>query len=402
MFLEGEYSPDFKSVQAQFLNKLPKETEEVVPLDAKVGNDFKNYYPPEFISELMLKREAFFQDGERQGAGKIFHIRNKDYLVLLTAVDQVGIRMMEHLITVIVVVMTICVLATVSISYAVSAWLLNPISSKIRKANSISANNLHERLDVIDPQDEMGQLAMAFNGLLDRVEHAFHTQKLFIDNASHEIRNPLTAIMGESEVALERPRETKEYVQSLKSISMEADRLNVLVNDLLQLAGINQKEVSFSREAMPVRELLVLAMEKLTNLHARENPRINLPQEDNLICETVVEGNRQLLVTAFFNLLDNASKFSGFKPVDVSARLVHSGHVEVSIADHGIGIPARDIKNITQPFHRASNVRTIRGTGIGIPLTLRIIELHGGTFKIDSTKKGTTARVTLPAKQDEF
>jgi len=248
----------------------------------------------------------------------------------------------------------------------------------------------------------LGQLAMAFNGLLDSVEQAFHTQKLFIDNASHEIRNPLTAIIGESEVALERPRERKEYVHSLKSISREADRLNILVNDLLQLAGINQKEVSFSREAMPVHELLALAMEKLANLHSRENPRINLPLEDNVVYETVVEGNRQLLATAFFNLLDNASKFSGFKLVDVSVRLVHSGHVEVSIADHGIGIPAKDIKNITQPFHRASNVRTIRGTGIGIPLTLRIIELHGGTFTIDSTMNGTTARVTLPIKQDDF
>ena len=73
--------------------------------------------------------------------------------------------------------------------------MINPILSKIRQANAISANNLHERLDVVNPTDEMGELGIAFNSLLDRVEHAFYTQKFFIDNASHEIRNPLTAIM---------------------------------------------------------------------------------------------------------------------------------------------------------------------------------------------------------------
>jgi signal transduction histidine kinase len=395
LFLEGESTPDFKAVQEQFLNKLPHETEEVVQLDSRFQEELKSEYPPGFLSGFLSSKEAFFQDGDRQGAGRVFHIGDKDYLVLLTAVDEVGIRMMDHLITVIVVVMTICFITMVSLSHLVSGYLLNPISMKIRKANSISANNLYERLRVINPDDEMGQLAMAFNGLLNRVEQAFYTQKLFIDNASHEIRNPLTAIMGEAEIALEKPREKEEYVNSIRSISVEAERLNVLVNDLLQLAGVHQKDVSFSRELISIHELLKQALEKVVVKYPQDKPRINLPEGS--YTEHGVEGNRHLLVMALFNLLDNAVKFSSFKAVDVSVRFSGTNHIEISIKDSGVGIPVKELKDITQPFHRASNVRSFKGTGIGIPLTLRIIELHGGTLSVESVlNSGTTARVVLP------
>jgi signal transduction histidine kinase len=402
IFLEGKNIPDFKAMQEQFQNKLPEETEEVVPLNADYRSNLKHSYPSAFLTELQLSTEAFFQDGDRQGAGRIFHVNNRDYLVLLTAVDYVGIQMMDHLITVIVIVMAVCAVAMASFSHIVSGSLINPISSKIRKANSISANNLHERLNVINPDNELGQLALAFNGLLNRVEQAFYVQKLFIDNASHEIRNPLTAIIGETEWALESPRQNKEYIESFEVIASEADRLNVLVNNLLQLAGIHHQNVSFSRERIPIYELLTQAKEKLSMLHPQENVQISL-SEARPVHKLCIEGNRHLLTTAFFNLLDNASKFSDFKSVDVSISSTDSTNVEISIRDNGVGIPSSEIKNITQPFHRASNVRSIRGTGIGIPLTLRIIELHGGKLRIDSAlNEGTTAIVTLPVTADYF
>jgi signal transduction histidine kinase len=308
--------------------------------------------------------------------------------------------MMDHLITVIVIVTAICVVGTIILGHFISGILLNPISSKIQQANAISANNLYERLAVIDPTDEMGELAIAFNSLLDRVEQAFYTQKLFIDNASHEIRNPLTAIIGETDFVLERPREPEVYVNSLKAVAIEADRLNVLVNDLLQLAGINRRDVTFSREIISVYDLLSIAKEKLDALYP--NNQVQLDEVDNdQIRTTLIEGNRHLLTTALFNLMDNASKYSFFKPVIVMASVYAEGNVEITIQDMGIGIPGEDLKNITQPFHRASNVRQIVGTGIGIPLTLKIIELHNGKLEVKSIlKSGTIAKVILPVHNE--
>ncbi|HEY5917372.1 MAG TPA: histidine kinase dimerization/phospho-acceptor domain-containing protein, partial [Chryseolinea sp.] len=367
IFLEKANSPDdFIKIREQFLNKLPEETEEVVRLLPDFRDSLKIHYPEEFITDLLATREAFFEDGEKQGGGKIFHVNGHDFLVLLTAVDNVGIRMIDHLITVIVIVMATCIIAIILLGHYISGTLINPILSKIRQANAISANNLHERLDVVNPTDEMGELAIAFNSLLDRVEHAFYTQKLFIDNASHEIRNPLTAIMGQAEFALERVRSTDEYIDSLKSVSHEAERLNALVNDLLQLAGITHKDVTFHKELISVYGLLSGAKDKLDAQYPDNKVGFE-SLEKELASELYIEGNRHLLTTAFFNLMDNATKYSSFKPVKVLLEVKPEGYIEISIHDDGIGIPENDLKNITQPFHRASNARQIMGTGIGIP-----------------------------------
>ena len=204
MFLERDnFSAEaFNTIQEQFLNKLPEETEEVLELTDSFREQIQQDYPEPFLNNLIAKGEAFFAMGDRQGAGKVFHVHGRDYLVLLTAVDYIGIRLMDHFLTIIFIGLAACILAMIIVSYSVSGYILNPILQKIRKANSISANNMmHERLNVRNPDDELGQLAIAFNLLLDRVAAAFETQRTFIDSASHEIRNPLTTIIGESEYA---------------------------------------------------------------------------------------------------------------------------------------------------------------------------------------------------------
>ena len=397
VFLEKEnFSvPDYTLIQEQFLNKLPEEKEEVIPVTEDFRKKLRNQYPDEFLDEVVNEGEAFFESGVVQGAGRIFHINDGDYLVLITAVDAVGIRMTEHLITVMVIVLTVCILIMSLIGYFISGSLINPITMKIRSANSISASNLQRRLAVIDPDNEMGELAIAFNKMLDRVEYAFDTQRLFIDNASHEIRNPLTAIMGETEYALEKKRSPEEYIASLKSIDHEAGRLNRLVNDLLQLAGISHKEISFAREVTSLNDILSGAKKKL-DTQSPEN-KVTLNIDSNLTDHIYIEGNRHLLITAFFNLIDNASKFSSFDVVTVTVSLSDEKSALVQIEDHGIGISAYDLKRITVPFHRAANVRQIKGTGIGFPLTQKIIELHNGILKIESELNvGTQVRVTLP------
>jgi len=386
---------DYTLIQEQFLNKLSEEKEEVIQVTDDFRERLQNSYPDDFLDDVSEKGEAFFESGDVQGAGRMFHIDNNDYLVLITAVDIVGIRMMEHLITVIVIVLTICIIIMTLIGYFISGSLINPITMKIRSANSISGSNLQGRLAVIDPDNEMGELAIAFNKMLDRVEYAFDTQRLFIDNASHEIRNPLTAIMGETEYALEKIRSTEEYIASLKSIDHEAERLNRLVNDLLQLAGISHKEISFTREVTSLNDILQGAKKKL-DMQSPEN-KVQLNFAKNLTEHILIEGNRHLLITAFFNLIDNASKFSSYDYVTVDASLTDQKSATVLITDTGIGISPYDLKRITVPFHRAANVRQIKGTGIGFPLTQKIIELHNGSLKIESELNvGTKVIVSLP------
>ena len=398
MFLERENfnADDFKRIEDQFLKRLPEETEEVIPLTENFRNQLKQKYPAQFLDELIDKEVAYFEINERQGSGRIFHLTDGDFIVILTAVDQVGIRMMSYLITIIVLSLAGSILSIIVISYYYSGKVLNPISKKIQKANAISVRNLHERLMVYDPEDEIGELAIAFNKMLDRLTTAFEAQKSFIDNASHEMRNPLTAILGEAEVALEKERTNEEYRDSLKSIALEADRLNNLVNNLLQLATISYRDVSFKRELIDVKQLLTETKNKV-DFSFPEN-KVRLKFEDFFNKRTVfVNGNSHLLQTALLNIIDNANKFSFFNPVDVNIDYVINGKISIAVRDSGVGIPQEDIPKVTQPFHRAANVRNIQGTGIGIPLSVKIIELHKGSFEIYSElNKGTEAKIILP------
>jgi signal transduction histidine kinase len=274
---------------------------------------------------------------------------------------------------------------------------MRPISRKIVKANSISAKNLHERLNVYNPDDELGELAIAFNGLLDRLDSSFSMQKLFVANASHEIKNPLTAILGEAEVTLEKERSSSDYQEALRNISHEADRLNMLVNNLLQLSSVSYGSTEIKREDIPLIKLLEDALKKFDSFNPDHRVIFkggHSPRHAKLI----VRGNAGLLENALINIFDNASKFSSNQTVDVSID-VHADTVSVVVKDYGVGIPAEDMHKITQPFFRANNVRQIRGTGIGIPLTLKIVELHLGELKVTSTlHEGTEVRITLPSK----
>lgn len=398
MFLEREnFKPeDFKRIEDQFLNRLPRETEEVIPLTKDFHLQLKQNYPPEFLNELAEREVAYFEQDDRQGSGRIFHLKEGDFVVILTAVDQVGIRMMSYLITIIVLSLAGSILAIIFISYLYSGRMLNPISKKIQKANAISVKNLHERLMVYDPEDEIGELAIAFNKMLDRLTTAFEAQKSFIDNASHEMRNPLTAIIGETEVTLEKERTQEEYKDSLKSIAHEADRLNNLVNNLLQLATISYRDVAFKRELVDVKQLLSETKNKFD--YAFPENKVSLKFDEPVNKKPIfINGNSHLLQTALLNIIDNASKFSFSNPVDVHIDSPVKGTISIAVRDTGVGIPEDDIPKVTQPFHRAANVRNIRGTGIGIPLTVKIIELHKGSFEIHSElNKGTEAKIILP------
>lgn len=386
---------DYTKIRDQFLNRLPDETEEVAELSSGWQRKLTHTYPTDFLEAIVNQDEVYFYNDTIQGAGRVFHLKDGNYAVIITAVDKVGMRVLGNLRTIITLSIMGCIIVISILSYYISKRLIWPISRKIHKANTISGTNLHERLIVYNPDDELGEMAIAFNKLLDRLEGAFNMQKLFVANASHEIRNPLTAILGETEVALSKDRSIEDYKESLKSISLEADRLNLLINNLFQLSSVSYNIVNIKREPILVVELINDARKKHDLLNPNNQFRVYFDVEFKKY-EPFIYGNKNLLETALINIFDNASKFSSDDVVDMHVKVIDEMLV-ITVKDCGVGIPANDIPKITQPFFRADNVRQIRGTGIGIPLTLRIIEIHDGKLAVESElHKGTTVTISLP------
>ncbi len=232
--------------------------------------------------------------------------------------------------------------------------------------------------------------------MLQRLETSFEMQKTFIANASHELRNPLTAILGEVEVTLHQNRSEREYIHSLRKISGEAERLQNLTANLLSLSKSNVKRQDLQLEDIRMDEF-VWEMKVLIHQKIPKNCVLieikDLPEDSELL---VLKANKMLLKTAFSNILENACKFSGNAKVHLQLRANEQG-IEVSVEDGGIGIPKEEIENILEPFYRCSNARGFKGFGIGLPLSHKIIRLNGGVMRITSElNKGTRVNVFFP------
>ena len=282
------------------------------------------------------------------------------------------------------------------VGFLFSRRILKPVLDFTSKAKDIGVHNLTVRLPEGSGQDEMGVLASTFNHMLDRLETSFESQKSFIGNASHELRTPLTSIMGEAEWALLKTRSAEEYQQSLQTIQKQAERLEEITRSLLSMArtGFDGGRQEMTR--LRIDEKLLRAKELADAIYPNNRIRFDfshLPEQEE---QLQLWGNKDLLQSAFSNVLINACKYSDNNEVLVSLD-VQSPNLIIRIADKGIGIPAKDLPYIFDPFFRASNVSGYMGYGIGLPLARNIVRLHHGEITVESVEgKGTSITIVLP------
>lgn len=395
IFLEKEsFSPEeLAKINDQFLHTLTEETEEVVEIVNGQQPEFKHEYPDDFISSIQSPGEFNYENSIREGRAKLFNVKGKNYLIIVTATDVVGYDEIGFLKQVLLLLVLAAIPFIFLGSFILTKRELSPLYKKIQNANTIGASNLDQRLSVYNPNDEIGQMAIAFNGLLERLESSFDAQKSFIRNASHEIKNPLTAIMGETEVTLSKVRTPEEYEQTLKVVLSEVEGLDATVNNLLQLSKVLSSDEGVKLESICLNEFLMEVKKGFDFL----NPQNEIIVEVEESAEGLkIRGNKNLLKTALLNIMDNACKFSENKLVQVKL----SGVVEMlhlSVEDRGIGIKPEELGKVLTPFYRGYNTLQIKGSGIGLSLTARIIELHQGKFTLESReKKGTTVVIKLP------
>ena len=297
-------------------------------------------------------------------------------------------------------------LLTSFVVVGIGGWLfagqaLRPMQRVVREVDSITASDLHQRLSQADGQDEVSVLAQRFNSLLDRLETAFAGQRTFVRDASHELRTPLTALIGELEVALLQPeRPPAEYRRVLRSTLDAARLLKDLTNGLLQIARASDDPSQVPRTAVRLDELLLQAHEEMQRRHPtrRVDLEFGEPPAGRAPDPFVVQGNEALLLAAFLNVLENASKFSADPQQPVLAVLTATPRtVCLLVRDQGMGMSEADRRQVFVPFFRAEQVRTVPGHGIGLPLTAKIMALHGGTVRLASRLgEGTEVWLELP------
>ena len=224
---------------------------------------------------------------------------------------------------------------------------------------------------------------------VDRLESTFQAQKLFVSNASHEFRTPLSLLSTELQLALMKRRSPEEYVMVIELALKDTQRLVKLANGLLDLAKAGYDQSVISMKDVRLDELLSDAEASLR----RSNPEyiINLLfmqeiENDDYIS---VYGNQYLLTLAFLNLLENGCKFSEDHQSTVSISY-DPENVILRFSDNGIGIEPEDIPKLYTPFYRGGNKNFADGNGIGLALTHKIILLHNGRIDVHSVRGAGT------------
>jgi len=272
---------------------------------------------------------------------------------------------------------------------------LGPIDQITRTAQRISAENLGGRIGLRGPNDEVGRLAWTFDAMLARLEAAFERQRRFTADASHELRTPLTAILGQIDVALERPREAEGYRKTLTTIREQAQRLARLVGDLLFLARADAQSAPPVVEAIDISALLRAVAAQVEPLAAAREQRIELTA-----APLQVKGNEDDLIRLFLNLLDNAIRYTPQGGRIALSCTNGGGEVIIRISDSGPGIAPEHLPRLFDRFYRVDRGRSRAhgGSGLGLTIAQSIAQAHGGRIAAESVVgQGSTFIVTLPA-----
>jgi len=293
--------------------------------------------------------------------------------------------------------------------FYVAKKAFDPIDKIIRTAQSISAEHLDKRLEEGKVEDEISRLSSTLNEMFDRIEAAFKLQKQFTADASHELKTPLTILLGEIEVALKNPRTPVEYQDILKSAVEEIRRITNIVDDLLTIARLESGQLPLQKHPVRVDELLLDAISRTSGYASQHGVRINY-EVKNLSAheseEVFVQGDRDKLLSVFMNLLDNAVKYSKPDGAISVVQNIESKFAKLEIIDKGIGISSSDLPHVFDRFYRADKARSAggseRGSGLGLSISRFLVQAHGGTIDIDSRKdEGTTVTVRLPILHTE-
>jgi signal transduction histidine kinase len=388
-----------KNIREEHLELLSKEKEYI--LYCSNANSMKqladtNSLPINFLKLVYTQQFANYQKNDIFYHGKIRESPKGFYFIIVSAKNYYNTHHLILLKKVLFGGGFISILLIIFFTYLFSKNFFEPINKIINKVNSISTDNIHLRLDEINNTVEINRLTTTFNNLLSRIEIAIETNKNFISNASHEFGTPLTAIIGEADVALLKDRTPVEYKETLQKILKQSERLNKISQSLLFLAQIGYKDNKLNYTILRTDEIILQANEIMNQLIPKNNIKIDfelLPENPKKL---KILGNKELLILAITNILTNACKYSSNKPVLVSLASTNNEIIMI-FKDQGIGIPKSDLPFIFEPFYRASNTAAYDGYGIGLPLTQNIIKIHKGELIISSVlHKGVTIQVKLP------
>lgn len=287
----------------------------------------------------------------------------------------------------------IAIIFSIFLGFFLSSKALKPVSIMIDQVESMDAKDFSKRIDTSKlSMDEIGKLAETFNRLLERISESVKSQNRFISDASHELRSPLTAIIGHAELLQKRAETNPEILKKSGGVIIrEAERLKRLVNDMLFLARSGSKY--FEPQIVNLSELVKNTYHELKPIY----PKLQLSE---IISSLVVEGDSDALKRVLINLINNALVVIDNESGIVRISLLNTDNfAELIVEDNGSGIDEEHLPHIFERFYRSDSARERNkgGSGLGLSIVDDIVKIHNGTIEVKSKiREGTTFIIRLP------
>lgn len=372
---------------------------QIVDLNGRLVFHSRNLLTDRFPYRPGIEEEFFYDDELsdqkiRLGQFPIFNEYNKVIGQLTIAISrQESYIMLHNLVWVLIIAFPVVLLVLYFAASIAAERAIAPVHQLIRTASGISDATIGTRLDLPPRRDELYKLTETINALLSRIEKSLTRQKQFTSDASHEIRTPLAAIRGTLEVLGRKTREPEVYQEKIKYVIHQVDRLDKLLDQLLQLARMESGTTAVHPERFQLATLITTLRDKWETAARGSQISIIVSVDVN----TIIHADKMIMEIILDNLVGNAIKYG--RP---------NGHVYIEwiasnrslhIRDDGYGIPAEHLPHIFDRFYRvdASRSSSIKGIGIGLSIVKKLADLQHISISVESKEDtGTTIMLTFP------
>ena len=275
----------------------------------------------------------------------------------------------------------------------ISSSAIRPVENISTTAVKIAAGDLSHRINTAETESELGQLAVVLNSTFARLEAAFDQQKQFASDAAHELRTPISVILTQTQMALKRERDAKDYKETIEACQRAGQRMRRLITALLELARLDVGQEQMKHLRFDFSKTVGECVELVRPL--ADERGVNISTE---LAPVEIEGDSERLSLVITNLLTNAVQYNhDGGQVKIGAKL--QDHMAVlTVSDTGQGIPAEDLPRVFERFYRADKSRSSGNAGLGLAISKALVTAHGGSIDVVSEENvGTTFTVRLPA-----
>jgi len=309
-------------------------------------------------------------------------------------------RMLQFL-GILLIALPVTLLVAGFAGYAIAKRALSPLEQMAAAAEKITATNLNDRLEIENPDDELGHMGRVLNHLLQRLEDSFVQLQRFTADAAHELRTPLASLRTVGEIALRGENTVDVYREAIGSILEESLTVNQTIEGLLLLARAEATQPGRERTSFSLVELTGEVLSVLEVLI--EEQQIVVEQGGQKLTSAIVVADRRLVRAAIMNILHNAIKFAPARStlrIDFTTYETTQRFVQLSIHDRGPGISPSEYEKVFDRFFTSADqeIASKSGSGIGLSVAKLVVERNGGTIFFDPTvSEGARCVVRLPS-----